>query len=217
MSTVDPIRNQNSITPRNPLSLQGPPQNQSSPSPPPERGGDNSAISSEAKKPEDGEKRNLLDALKYSYGGNDRIQTGEKQLAKLTTDQLKSVKEKREFDKALTKHEEDHHEVAADLARSGPLYETEIGEDGQEYRKSGKVMIDTGTTEDPEKTVKKMKQVRAAALAPDGNQLAPLSEQDKKIAAEATEKERKAQSVLDGSAPKSELTKEEGSKGPGTF
>jgi hypothetical protein len=149
----------------------------------------------------DGERKDLLDALKSNFGGNDRLQSGENKLNELSKDQLKSVKKKREFDKALTKHEEDHHEVAADLARSGPLYETEIGEDGLEYRKSGKVMIDTGETDDPEKTVKKMRQVRAAALAPDGNQLAPLSEQDKKVAREATEKEERAQARLDGKGP----------------
>jgi len=125
------------------------------------------------------------------------MQSSQSKLSQLSTDKLKDVKKKREFDKALTEHEEAHHEVAADLARSGPLYETEIGPDGETYRKSGKVMIDTGTEEDDDKTVKKMKQVRAAALAPDGNQLAPLSEQDKKVAAQATEKERKAQSRID--------------------
>lgn len=164
-------------------------------------GADGSAISGEAKKREpSGERKDLLDALKDNFGGNDRIQTKKSKLESLSTDQLKSVKKKREFDKALTKHEEDHHTVAADLARSGPLYETEVGEDGQEYRKSGKVMIDTGVTEDDEKTVKKMKQVRAAALAPDGNQLAPLSDADKNIAQEATEKQRAAQSRMDGSS-----------------
>jgi SprA family protein len=162
---------------------------------------DASAISGEAKKQEpSGERKDLLDGLKDNFGGNDRLQTKKSKLENLTTDQLKSVKKKREFDKALTKHEEDHHEVAADLARSGPLYETEVGEDGEEYRKSGKVMIDTGVTESDEKTVKKMEQVRAAALAPDGNQLAPLSEADKKIAAEATEKQQAAQKRMDGTS-----------------
>jgi hypothetical protein len=171
-------------------------------------GADGSAISGEAKKKEpSGERKDLLDGLKDNFGGNDRIQTKKSKLESLTTDQLKNVKRKRNFDKALTKHEEDHHEVAADLARSGPLYETEIGEDGAEYRKSGKVMIETSITatqgdkrtkDDDEKTVKKMKQVKAAALAPDGNQLAPLSNADKKIAGEATEKMQAAQGRIDG-------------------
>lgn len=172
--------------------------------------GDGSAISGEAKKKEPtGERKDLLDGLKSNFGGNDRIQTKKSKLESLTTEQLKNVKKKRDFDKALTKHEEAHHEVAADLARSGPVYETEVGEDGETYRKSGHVMIETSISpnsgdkrskDDDEKTVKKMRQVRAAALAPDGNQLAPLSDADKKIAREATEKEQAAQARMDGTS-----------------
>jgi SprA-related family len=210
MSGIDGINNKNQLQPRNMLSLQPPSKGGPAAQPATNPGeGDGSRISGEAKKtPPSGERKDLLDGLKSNFGGNDRIQTGERKLEKLTTDQLKDVKRKREFDKALTKHEEAHHEVAADLARSGPLYETEVGADGETYRKSGKVMIDTGTEEDDDRTVKKMQQVRAAALAPDGNQLAPLSEQDKKVAASATEKERKAQTRLD--------KKGQGPSAPGT-
>lgn len=217
MSTVNGVK-QNSIAPKNPLSLQGPaPQGQVGASTAPKAKNDGSNISGEAKKkPQDSERTDLLDAIKKNYGGNDRFQTSERKFDKLTKDQLKDVKKKREFDKALTKHEEDHHEVAADLARSGPLYETEVGADGETYRKSGKVMIDTGATEDPEKTVKKMRQVKAAALAPDGNQLAPLSDQDKKVAREATEKEKKAQSQLDGNTD-AKFTEKDKKSGGSTF
>lgn len=187
------------------------PSNQQSgghnPTPPGPGRSDGSNISGEAKKKEPtGERKDLLDGLKHNYGGNDRLQTAQSKLEGLSDDQLKSVKKRREFDKALTKHEEDHHSVAADLARSSPLYETEVGEDGETYRKSGKVMIDTGTEQDDERTVKKMRQVRAAALAPDGNQLAPLSEQDKKVAREATEKEEKAQRRMDAKSSGREVS-----------
>lgn len=195
MSTIDGIQKGNPLAPKNPLSI-APPITQQKKQAPPKS--DGASISGEAKKKEaGGERKDLLKALKSNFGGNDRIQSNKRTLEKLSTDKLKGLKKRREFDKALTKHEEAHHEVAADLARSTPLYETEIGEDGQEYRKSGKVMIDTGNEKDDERTVKKMRQVRAAALAPDGNQLAPLSEQDKKVAREATEKEQKAQRRLD--------------------
>lgn len=174
---------------------------------------DGSALSPEATKKEPtGERLDLLKALKSNYGGNGRIQTTESRLNALSDDQLKSVKKKREFDEALTKHEDDHHRVAADLARSQPLYETEVGEDGQEYRKSGKVMIDTGVEQDDAATVKKMRQVRAAALAPDGNQLAPLSDQDKVVARDAEDKEKAAQLRLDG---KGSGTPGKDDKGPG--
>ena len=132
MSTVNGVP-QNPIAPRNPLSLQGPAPAQQGGGQKPPTTGDGSKISPEAKKkPVDGERKDLLDGLKKTYGGNDRLQTAEAKLNDLSTDQLKSVKKKREFDKALTEHEEAHHSVAADLARSGPLYETEVGEDGEQ-------------------------------------------------------------------------------------
>lgn len=188
-------------------SSQKPGNSNPAPQPIPAGKSDGSSISGEAKKKEPtGERKDLLDGLKSNYGGNDRIQTAQSKLDSLSDDQLKSVKKRREFDKALTKHEEDHHSVAADLARSSPLYETETGEDGETYRKSGKVMIDTGTEADDDRTVKKMKQVRAAALAPDGNQLAPLSDQDRKVAREATEKEEKAQRRLDAKSSGREVS-----------
>lgn len=203
MSIIDGLQIPNPLMPGKP-GPKKPVQEQSSP-PASQGAPDGANLSPEAKKKKEpnGERKGLLDALKTNFAGNDRISTKESKLDELSNDQLTSVKKKREFDKALTKHEEDHHHVAADLARSGPLYETEIGEDGAEYRKSGKVMIDTGTEEDDDRTVKKMRQVRAAALAPDGNQLAPLSEQDKKVAAEATEKEQKAQSRINGAGKES--------------
>ncbi|MFA5506538.1 MAG: putative metalloprotease CJM1_0395 family protein [Vulcanimicrobiota bacterium] len=214
MSTID-ARNNTQVGP-NFAGLAKPQKSQESPQSGGPARGDGSVISGEAKKPEPtGERKDLLEGLKSNFGGNDRIQTKQSKLEELSTDQLRSVQKKREFDKALTKHEEDHHSVAADLARSQPLYETEVGEDGAEYRKSGKVMIDTGITDDDDKTVKKMRQVRAAALAPDGNQLAPLSDADKKIAAEATEKEQAAQARLSGSSK--EGPKEEDKKGGGSF
>lgn len=180
--------------------------------------GDGANISAEAKtkKQPTGEKATLLEALKSNYGGNDRLQNNDSKLAKMSTDKLKRLKKTREFDKALTKHEEDHFDTAADLARSCPKYKTKTGEDGQEYRVSGKVMIDTGMEKDPAATIKKMKQVRAAALAPDGNVLAPLSDQDKKVAREATEKQDKAQAMLDGTGDREDWARSTGAaKTPG--
>lgn len=116
----------------------------------------------------------------------------------MSDEQLASVRQRREMDKAITQHEEDHHRVAGNLARSGCVYETETGEDGQQYRKAGHVMIDMTEDKDPQKTVEKMKQVREAALAPESNVLAPLSEQDKKVAREASEKQKRAEDRLAG-------------------
>lgn len=160
---------------------------------------DKTKLSPEAKKPEpSGARKGLLDGLVGNYGGGERLKNDDKKLETLSDSQLENVKKKREMDKAITEHEDAHFEVAGDLARSGATYTTETGEDGQEYRVAGKVMIDTGTEADPEKTVSKMKQVKKAALAPEGNVLAPLSDQDRKVAREADEKLQKAENVLAG-------------------
>jgi hypothetical protein len=139
-----------------------------------------------------------MDALKTNFGGNDRLRDNPSQLENLSENQLETVKKRRDMDSAITKHEEDHHRVAGNLARSGAVYETQTGEDGQQYRQAGHVMIDTAEEKDPKKTIEKMKQVREAALAPEGNVLAPLSEQDKKVARGASEKEKRAEDMLAG-------------------
>lgn len=139
-----------------------------------------------------------MDALKTNFGGNDHLRDNSSQLADMSDEKLSTIQERREIDKAVTKHEEDHHRVAGGLARSNCVYETETGEDGQQYRRAGHVMIDMTEEKDPKKTVAKMKQVRDAALAPEGNVLAPLSEQDKKVANKATEKEKQAEDRLAG-------------------
>ena len=197
--------------PKTPKAAQQAPKTQ--PHPQEKQPKDKAGLSPEAKKPEvSGVRQGLLDGLKGNFGGAGRLKNDDSKLSKLSDDQLKSVKKKRAMDKAITEHEDAHHDVAGDLARSEATYTTKVGEDGQEYRVAGKVMIDTGTEADPEKTVKKMKQVKKAALAPDGNVLAPLSDQDRKVAREADEKLAKAEAVLSGrEKPSDDAGKSKGS------
>ena len=161
---------------------------------------DGSSISADARTPEppSGRRATLLDGLRNNFGGNDHLRDNTSQLSEMTDDKLETVQKRRDVDKAITRHEEDHHRVAGNLARSSCVYETETGEDGQQYRRAGHVMIDMTEDKDPKKTIEKMKQVRDAAMAPEGNVLAPLSEQDKKVAGKAVEKQKRAEDRLAG-------------------
>jgi hypothetical protein len=207
MSSITPSGNPfspSSAAPQSQSSPAPPPNNQpegGAPTPSPSGSADGTTLSPDAgqqEPPASSRRSGLLDALKSNFGGNDHLRDNSAQLAGLTDNQLETVQKRREMDKAITRHEEDHHRVAGDLARSGCVYETESGEDGQQYRKAGHVMIDMSEENDPKKTAAKMKQVREAAMAPEGNVLAPLSEQDKKVAREATEKEKRAEDMLAG-------------------
>lgn len=100
----------------------------------------------------------------------------------------KRVAELRRRDREVRAHEQAHQAAAGGLARGGPSYEFERGPDGKLYAVSGEVSIDTSEVRgDPRATIRKMQQVRRAALAP-----ASPSAQDRQIAAEAAQKERDA-------------------------
>ena len=83
-------------------------------------------------------------------------------------------------DARVKRHEQAHLAAAGGLAHSGPHYEYRKGPDGKRYAVGGEVSIDVSREPDPEKTIRKMERVRAAALAP-----ADPSPQDRRVAATA--------------------------------
>ena len=88
-------------------------------------------------------------------------------------------------------HEQAHAAVGGQYA-SSPSYSYQTGPDGLKYAVSGEVSIDTSAIEgDPEATLKKAQQVKAAALAP-----AQPSAQDIKVAAEADQMATQARSEI---------------------
>ncbi|WP_166369282.1 putative metalloprotease CJM1_0395 family protein [Psychromonas sp. SA13A] len=88
-------------------------------------------------------------------------------------------------------HEQAHAAVGGQYA-SSPSYSYQTGPDGVKYAVSGEVSIDTSAIEgDPEATLKKAQQVKAAALAP-----AQPSAQDIKVAAEADQMATQARSEI---------------------
>ncbi|MBN7823626.1 putative metalloprotease CJM1_0395 family protein [Bowmanella dokdonensis] len=94
----------------------------------------------------------------------------------------KEIQELKQRDKEVRSHEQAHAAAGGQYAGS-PSYEFETGPDGQQYAVGGEVSIDISAEASPQETLRKMQQVRAAALAP-----AEPSPQDLRVAAEAQQK-----------------------------
>ncbi|MBU1310126.1 MAG: hypothetical protein KKE30_11425 [Gammaproteobacteria bacterium] len=88
-------------------------------------------------------------------------------------------------------HEQAHAAIGGRYA-GAPSYSYERGPDGKQYAVAGEVQIDIAPVAgDPQATVQKMQQVRAAALAP-----AEPSAADRRIAGEALQRQMQAQAEL---------------------
>ncbi len=100
------------------------------------------------------------------------------------------VQELKDRDREVRAHEQAHASVGGQYAGS-PSYEFETGPDGRQYAVGGEVSIDISEASDPEDTLRKMQQVRAAALAP--NEPSP---QDLRVAGEASRKAQEARADI---------------------
>lgn len=92
----------------------------------------------------------------------------------------REVEALKQRDQEVRTHEQAHASTGGQYAGS-PQYEFQRGPDGQRYAVDGQVSIDISAESTPEQTIRKMQQVRAAALAP-----AEPSPQDLQVAAEAS-------------------------------
>ncbi|MBI9072473.1 MAG: hypothetical protein JEY94_12805 [Melioribacteraceae bacterium] len=102
------------------------------------------------------------------------------------------VKRLKDRDREVKIHEQAHKRTAGSLSSGPPNYEYTIGPDGQRYASGGDVSIDVSPVpDDPEATIRKARQIKQAALAPQRP-----SSQDRKVAQEAAQMERNAQVEL---------------------
>ena len=104
--------------------------------------------------------------------------------------QQKEIESLEARDQEVRQHEQAHAAAGGQYAGS-PKYEYATGPDGKRYVTDGEVSIDVSEADSPEQTVRKMEQVRAAALAP-----AEPSSQDLKVAAEANRKATEARAAM---------------------
>lgn len=109
----------------------------------------------------------------------------------LTEEERKVVRELQQRDQEVRRHEAAHAAAGGQYA-GAPTYTYQRGPDGKQYAVGGSVSIDTSPVKgDPEATLQKARQIRAAALAP-----AEPSAQDRSVAASAAALERQAQAEI---------------------
>ncbi|MAD76471.1 MAG: hypothetical protein CML20_17065 [Rheinheimera sp.] len=103
----------------------------------------------------------------------------------------KEIAELQARDQEVRSHEQAHASIGGRYA-GAPSYSFEQGPDGRKYAVAGEVQIDIAPVPgDPQATIQKMQQVKAAALAP-----AEPSSADRRIAAEAGLRLLQAQTEL---------------------
>lgn len=112
------------------------------------------------------------------------------QSGELTPEQEQQVAELKRRDAEVRAHEAAHQAVGGAYAGSAS-FEYQRGPDGVSYAVGGEVPIDVSRENEPEATITKMEQVKAAALAP-----AEPSGQDRRVAAQADAIKAQAQQEL---------------------
>lgn len=125
-----------------------------------------------------------------SQNGQDAKQDSSAEQRQQAAEQ-RQISELKKRDAEVKAHEQAHASVGGQLAGS-PSYSYQTGPDGQKYAVGGEVNIDLAEVPgDPQATIIKMQQVKAAALAP-----ADPSGADQQIAAEASRRIVEAQIEL---------------------
>lgn len=113
-------------------------------------------------------------------------------ISQLSSDESQQVAELKSRDQEVRTHEMAHVMVGGSLVRKGASYQYQTGPDGQRYAVGGEVSIDSSAVSgDPSATIRKMEQVKRAALAP-----AEPSSQDRAVAAAAAQTEAAARLEL---------------------
>ena len=130
----------------------------------------------------------LPDNAEGESAGKESAEEQQKQQQQLSEQQeIESLKQR---DQEVRAHEQAHAAVGGQYAGS-PQYEFQTGPDGRRYAVGGEVSIDIAEEPTAEQTLRKMQQVKAAALAP-----AEPSPQDLRVATEATQKAFEARSEI---------------------
>ncbi len=105
----------------------------------------------------------------------------------LSESDQQQIKKLKQRDREVRAHEQAHMSAGAGIVQGGASYTYQRGPDGQMYAVGGEVKIDTSAESDPDQTIRKMQQVKRAALAP-----AEPSGTDRAVAAQAGKVEAQA-------------------------
>jgi hypothetical protein len=105
----------------------------------------------------------------------------------LSPDEKKVVNNLKHRDAEVKTHEASHMAAGGGVVQGGASYQYQSGPDGKMYAVGGEVQIDTSPAGSPEATIRKMQQIRRAALAP-----SQPSGTDRAVAAQASQVETQA-------------------------
>lgn len=105
----------------------------------------------------------------------------------LSNEQRQVVNDLKKRDLEVKAHEQAHMAAGGPVVQVGATYQYQTGPDGKMYAVGGEVNIDVSPERTPEATIRKMQQVRKAALAP-----AQPSSTDRAVAAQASQIEAQA-------------------------
>lgn len=109
----------------------------------------------------------------------------------LNEEQKQQVNQLKKRDAEVKAHEQAHMAAGGGIVQGGASYQYTRGPDGKQYAVGGEVKIDLSSGKTPEATIRKMQQVRRAALAP-----AQPSGADRSVAAQASQIEAQARMEL---------------------
>ena len=111
--------------------------------------------------------------------------------AELDAEQQRQVNELKQTDREVKAHERAHMAAGGGLVMGSANYQYQRGPDGNQYAVGGEVKIDTSREKEPKDTIRKMQQVKRAALAP-----SQPSGQDRSVAARASQIEAESRIEL---------------------
>ncbi len=105
----------------------------------------------------------------------------------LSNEQRQVVNDLKKRDLEVKAHEQAHMAAGGPVVQGGATFQYQTGPDGKMYAIGGEVKIDVSPERTPEATIRKMQQIRRAALAP-----AQPSSTDRAAAAQALQVEAQA-------------------------
>lgn len=132
------------------------------------------------------------DSVEISEEARNRSSSTSPADTQLNEEEARQLRELKARDREVRTHEQAHRSGGGQYVRGGTKFEYQRGPDGQLYAVGGEVQIDTSKVpDDPEATIRKMRAIRSAALAPSNP-----SPADRRVAAEAARKEAQARVEL---------------------
>ncbi len=128
----------------------------------------------------------------------------------LSEEEQREVDELEQRDQEVRRHEQAHKAAAGSYARGAANLEYTAGPDGKRYASGGNVKIDVSPERTPEATIRKMKVIQRAALAP-----AEPSAQDRGVYRTAVRQEQAArQEIVEERQATAQSAQEPGAEQP---